>query len=298
MNEYNKVTKLYTSFVKDYSKHIRDDGLVHTSFNQAVTKTGRLSNSNPNLQQVPKLTKAGSDEPEYTQWLAKHNLKKAYISKFENGLIVNADFSQLELRLMATLSQDKLMCDAYMSGGDLHAQTGRLLHPDYDDVSSELRAKYRGEGKTKNFASVYAMSPDFLEMYPELGAWVDLTKDFIVANDFSYNPFNRHRHLHDVPYPNDKMKQGVNAVIQSTGHDLLIRALVKIYKQFVDLGLKSHLIFEVHDSIVVDCYAPEVDVVTKILKDTMEATGGLDWITIPIVVDVEVGESWGTVEPI
>lgn len=299
MEEYNKLEKLFSSFVRDYQKHIRDDGLVHTSFNQAVTRTGRLSNSNPNLQQVPKLTKAGEEEPEYTQWLAKNNLKKAYISKFENGLIINADFSQLELRIMTCLSGDQRMLEAYLSGGDLHAQTGKLMHPDYDMVSDELRAKYRSEGKTKNFASVYAMAKDFLNLYPGLRDWVVETKCFIEENGYSYNPFYRKRHLPDLHEDyNGKMKQGVNAVIQSTGHDMLMRALIKLDKAFTDNNLKSHIIFEVHDSIVVDCYAPEKDIVARLMKGIMEDVSDLPWIKIPILVDVEGGETWGTAEPI
>jgi DNA polymerase I-like protein with 3'-5' exonuclease and polymerase domains len=304
MTEYAKMSKLYTGFLCDFTKHIRDDGLVHTTFSQAVTKTGRLSNSQPNLQQVPKLTKAGEDAPEYEQWMAKNNIKKAYISKFTDGLIINADYSQLELRLMACLSNDEIMVNAYRSGSDLHEQTARLMFPDYDRVSIETRAKYRNKGKTKNFASVYAMSRDFLNLYPGLKAWVETTIEYANTHYETYNPFNRKRRLLGLKTIRDEQerrnlhKQGVNAVIQSTGHDMLMRALVRVRAAFKAAGLRSHLIFEVHDSIVVDCYAPEKMEVARILKTEMENIDGLDWITVPIIVDVEGGKTWGTLEPI
>lgn len=303
MEGYSRVNKLYTSFLKGYESYIHDDGLVHTSFNQVGTKTGRLSNNSPNLQQMPKAVYAGDDATDLERWLSVHNVKSMFISKFgEDGLILNADYSQLELRIMACLSGDARMVEAYKSGSDLHTQSAKLLFPDFDQVSKERQKEYRSKGKIWNFASVYAFKKEFLDIYHELGDWVASQRHFAKQHGYTRNPFNRRRRVPGIKKGYGDIealyRQAINFIIQSTGHDLLIHALHRVHKALEEANLRSHLVFEVHDSIVVDCHKDEVDIVAEILFREMENTDGMDWVTVPILVEASVGPNWSNQEDI
>jgi uracil-DNA glycosylase family 4 len=296
LGAYNRVTKLGTTYAEQASSWLHGDGLVHTQMKQWGTVTGRCAYAEPNLQNIPR-NQADTGDP-LDAWLAQHNLKRMFISKFSDGVLLNMDFSQLELRIMATISQDDIMCRVYQEGGDLHAQTGRLLHPDYDLVSPDVRSAYRSEGKTYNFASVYAMKPEYLEMYPGLKAWVDKTKKFAQNSGYTENPFGRRRRISELQTYKGKyelshaLKQAVNFVIQSTGHEMLLLALIAIDRELRENGFQSHLVFEVHDSLVLDCLRTEVEDVARVCKKHMEDISSYPWITIPILVDASCGPNW------
>lgn len=300
---FQKIHKLHSSFVTTWKNWCSDDGLVHANFNQTGTLTGRLSTSNPNLQNIPKKIEADEGASKNEKWLARNNVKSMFVSKFgKEGCILEIDESQLELRIMATLSQDEIMCKAYEAGRDLHEQTGRLLHPDYNAVPKETQKKYRAEGKTMNFSSIYALRREFLKMYPGLERWVATTKEHITNYGWVANPFNARRRVPQIldfyNPPMDLIRQGVNFCIQSTGHYMLMRALVEIGKTLREHNLKSHIVFEVHDSLVFDVYKPELDVVYKIAKKIMTDTSMYDWWTIPLTVDSAVGPNWAQLEPV
>lgn len=299
---FKRVSKLHSTYASKAHTWLYDDGKVHSSFNQSFVKTGRLSNSKPNLQNIPKNVHADPDvDSDIDIWLSKHSMKGVFVSKFgEEGLITNADFSQLELRIMAALSGDEIMCDAYHTHGDLHRATAKIIHPDFDDVGPGLQKVYRSHGKTKNFSSIYAMRPDFLAMYPGLEKWVRETVDSLKKLGYAVNPFGRRRRVPLVAIssnpPKDLIRQGVNFMIQSTGHDMLMRALIKVHEALTDF--KSHVIFEVHDSIVVDTHASEADDVARILIREMEDVEELEWYNLPMVVDVERGKRWSSVKEV
>ena len=301
LNYYSKISKLSSGYTAEYTKHIHDDGLVHTSFNQQGTVTGRLSSTGPNLQQIPRNLYLGSDPDPEEVWLAAHNIKSMFISKFkEDGYIVNADYSQLELRLMACLSGDSIMVEAYKNGIDLHTLSAKLLYPGFDDMDKVRRKELRQLAKTWNFASAYSFQKEFLEMYPGLGVWVAKMQDEAKTNYFMVNPLGRRRRLpeiarcigRDFSGLNHALRQAVNFMIQSTGHELLMRAIIKVEKAVQAAGLRSSLVLEVHDSIMVDCHKSELDMVTKILYREMSDMGGLDWVIIPITAEVSYGPNW------
>ena len=300
LNYHSRVTKLSSGYTAEYRKHIHDDGLVHTHFNQQGTVTGRLSSSSPNVQQIPRNLYPGENPDPEQVWLSEHNIKSMFISKFEDeGYVVNADYSQLELRLMACLSGDAIMVQAYNDGIDLHTLSAKLLNPGFDDMDEDTRKNLRREAKTWNFASAYSFQKEFLEMYPGLGVWVQKMQDHAKDNLTMTNAFGRKRRLPELGWArgdfgalNHALRQAVNFMIQSTGHELLMRAIVKVDKALKAEGLRSHLMMEVHDSIMVDCWKPELDIVIRVLYEQMSDMSGLDWVTIPITAEASYGPSW------
>ena len=292
--DYSKIQSINKTFASKWESWISDDGLIHSNMLQHGTVTGRLAVRKPNLQNIPKVIEDLGDE--ISEWMSRHNIKSLFVSKFKGGFIVNADFSQIELRVMASLSEDPIMVEAYRTGRDLHVVTAKLLFPDYDLKSPEEQRKLRDIAKTYNFASIYSLTPEFMEMYPGLGQWVEETIKFLEKHEYTENIFHRRRRLPNIKNSLDKyekkhvIQQGVNACVQGGAHDIESMALVRVNKEFERLNLKSHIIFEIHDNIVVDTHPEEVDIVCGILYDKMIKDNVLD---VPLEVEVTIGKNWG-----
>jgi len=290
MMKYSKVKTLNNTFVQKTTNWIHDDGLVHPNFLVYGTVTGRLATRQPNTQNIPK-------EIPDDEWLAQHPIKRMFISKFPDGVLVSADYSQLELRLLACLSHDNIMIQTYKTSGDLHETSGRLLHPDYDLVTLDIRKKYRGDGKHFNFASAYSLDKEFMDMYPGLYDFVKETTEFLKKHKYVSNEFGRRRRLPEVASvvwkeKNHAIRQAVNFRIQSLGHDLLKRSLIKIEQKLIEENLKSHLVLDIHDALIVDSVPDEVPKVVKIIKESMEDMNDLEWVIIPFLTEVTVGPNW------
>lgn len=295
LDNYNKISALYKTYISKWETWLHDDNLMHPNMLQHGTVTGRLSVRKPNFQNIPRNV---IGESPLDQWLSNHNIKNLFISKFGNkGVILNADYSQLELRIMACISRDKSMLKAYTDGGDLHETTARKLFPDFETVSKRKQKEYRTIGKVENFSSMYAMKDEFLDLYPQLKLWVEETKEYVKKNGYVKNMFGRRRRfpeLKDNPNPpNHLLRQAVNFCIQSTGHDILLKAGILINSNLKEKELKSHLIFEVHDSLILDCYETDLDIVVEMLYNTMSKTEEYDWLTIPLDIEITMGSTWG-----
>lgn len=298
-HDYSKVYSLYKSFINKWETWLSSDGLAHPNILQHGTVTGRLAMRNPPLQTIPKNTNDLGDD--ISNWVSQNNVKDMFVSKFEDGWIIDADFSQIELRVMASESGDEKMVSSYKKDIDLHVTTATLMFPDFDTRTVEEQEKLRGLGKTKNFASVYSLNEEYLAMYPGLQNWVEETIEFLKENCFTYNLFNRRRRLPSVLTPKDDwdlkhiIQQGVNARIQGGAHDLTTKAAIAVYKEFRRFNLKSHIILEVHDSLIVDTHPVEVDIVTQILYNKMVEGNVLN---VPLKVDVKKGKCWGKLKKV
>ena len=300
LEDYQQVQTIDKTFASKWPSWVHDDGLIHPNVLQHGTVTGRLAMRNPNLQNVPrKVQDTGSG---ITAWQSRHNIKSLFKSKFDGGFIVNADYSQVELRVMASIANDEIMVDAYKNGKDLHTTTAKLLHPDFDSVSRERQAAYRYEGKTHNFASVYSLNREYLNLYPDLGTWVNRTIRNAKKDGYTQSAFGRRRRLpellnmHTLDTNNNKLRQAVNFCIQATAHEMLMRAFVNVNKGLRGAGLKSHVVFEVHDSLIIDCHPAELDKVANLLYIWMRDTAGLDWFVVPLEIDIEYGKDWANLK--
>lgn len=243
----------------------------------------------PNAQQLPKATPTDT-------WLKEHPVKRMFVSKYEDGYLVSADYSQLELRLMACISGDSLMIETYRNNGDIHATTARRMFPDYDTVDDATRDSYRSQGKTKNFSSVYSLAEDYLKIYPGLKSYAKKTEEECKKYGYVVNEFGRRRRLPNIrsfdrtEYYHAYL-QACNSKIQSLGHELIEISIARISKRLRKENLESHIVLEVHDSIVVD--APneeEAKKVAIIMKEEMEDVK-YHWAVIPIKVDVKYGKN-------
>lgn len=289
LKRFRQINKLMTTYTSKYQEWIKDDGLVHPQIKMFVPVTGRISTSKPNMTNIPK--KSASDE-----WLRENSIKKMFVSKFPDGKIIGADYSQLELRLMAALSQDKVMLHTYKTGGDLHETAGRLLHPDYDAVSPEIRDEYRYEGKQGNFKGAYSMSRDFLNMYPGLGEWVNQVKNRVLTMGYACSTFRRRRRLPTVYSKNKDVKtkalrQGVNSEVQGPAHDIMKRTVKRVNDVYRKIGLKSHAIIDIHDALYTDTYPGEEEKVYEVLKREMRDTSEYPWLNIPLCIEIVIGDS-------
>jgi len=321
---YSGFKRIYTiqnKYASRWSEWIGSDGYVHTNYFISGTLTGRLSSSNPNLQNLPR--KESDDATEVTRFLNQWPIKRLFVSKFPDGRLVEADYSQLELRLMGALSRDRIMVGTYRdgwNGGDLHKAMAISLHPDFLDASPDMQKQWRTDAKPVNFKGSYSLDEVFLSAYPGLKEYVDRIQEEAIAQGYISTVFGRRRRLPNLQLyvPNKQMKyrtsdernnyfrrlsalrQAVNTTIQEPGHTILEIALVRIDKRFTKEKLRSHLILEVHDSLTTDSPLDEVATVCEIMQEEMEGIQNeLPWLNgVPLKVDVEVGKNWDEKEKV
>ncbi len=297
--EYRSLSKLISTYLEALPKLISPTtNRLHTTFNQTVTATGRLSSNNPNLQNIPIRTERGRE------------MRKAFVPRNDEYVLMAADYSQIELRIIASLSGDKNMIEAFKSHYDIHAATAAKIYKlPIEEVTSDLRRN----AKSVNFGIVYGISPfglseqlnisrkeaatlieEYFVQYPDIKKYIDDNIAFAREHGYAQTLLGRRRYLPDINSRNNAMKSfaernSVNMPIQGTSADMIKIAMNEIYKEFDEKGLKSKMILQVHDELVLDVYKPELEEVKAIVADKMVNALTLD---LPIEVGVDIGDNW------
>ena len=297
--EFRAVKKLLSTYIEPFPAYVSPvDGRVHTTFNQALTATGRLSSSNPNLQNIPIRTERGKE------------IRKAFIPGTSEGVIVSADYSQIELRIMAHLSQDGHLVKAFRDGDDVHAATAAKI---YGIPLSEVTREQRGRAKTANFGIMYGISSfglaqrlhlgrkeakDLIDGYfasfPAIRSFIDDSIGFARENGYVETLFGRRRYLPDINAKNATVRSlaernAVNAPIQGTAADIIKLAMIGVDKRLTEAGLKSRMVLQIHDELMFDALPEEVPALKKIVVDVMENVLKL---SVPLTVECSDGKNW------
>ena len=298
ITEYRQIVKLNSTYVEGLLGIINPiSGRIHSSFNQTITTTGRISSTEPNLQNIPVKTEMGRE------------IRKVFIAD-EHSKLVDADYSQVELRVLAHMSGDKHMIEAFQNDIDIHSKTAsQIFGVDVNDVSS----KQRSEAKAINFGIVYGktdfgLSQDLNIPVPQAKAYIesyfanyDKIKVFMddaiknaTDNGYALTIFNRRRYIPEINSSNFMVRnQGkrfaMNAPIQGSAADIIKIAMVNVFTRLKDENLKSRLILQVHDELIVEAVEEELDKVCNIVKEEMESAVNLQ---VHLDVDLNVGDSW------
>ncbi len=297
--EYRSLTKLKSTYVDSLPALVNSrDGRIHTSYNQAVAATGRLSSNNPNLQNIPIKSEKGRE------------IRKAFIPRNNNYLLLAADYSQIELRIIAHLSKDKAMIDAFKAGHDIHTATAAKVYGvDYDEVTKEMRRN----AKTVNFGIVYGISAfglserlgiprheaaeiinNYFEKYPDVKKYMNDTITFAKDHGYVETIMGRRRYLKDINSANAAVRgfaerNAINAPIQGSSADMIKVAMIKIQDEFIKKNIKTKMILQVHDELVFDLLKEEEKVVRHIVEENMMNAIKID---VPVVVDMNTGDTW------
>ena len=273
-------------------------GRVHTAYAQAVAATGRLSSTNPNLQNIPIRTERGKQ------------VRKAFIPRDENYMLLAADYSQIELRIIAALSEEETMIEAFKNGEDIHASTAsKVFNVPLDGVTREQRSN----AKTVNFGIIYGVSAfglsnqtdlsrgeakelidTYYETYPKLKAYMSAQVDFARDNGYVQTVLGRRRYLKDIDSRNAMVRSGaernaVNAPIQGSAADIIKIAMINIYNKLQDGNYKSKMLLQVHDELVFDVYKSELATIKALVKNEMENAFTME---VPLDVELDTGLNW------
>ena len=295
--EYRTVTKLYANYVVGILDKIKEDGKIHTIFNQCLTRTGRLSSNEPNLQNIP-------IRSDYTRLI-----RKAFIPE-ENSIIMSSDYSQIELRVFASLSKATNLIQAFVDDKDIHAKTAAdIFKVDIKDVDKSMRRT----AKAVNFGILYGISSfglsedlkidvgsakkfmdNYLETYPGIREYMDKEKKEAYKNGYVTTIMNRRRVIDELKSSNYMVRSGgermaLNTPIQGSAADILKKAMVDLYSEMTKRGLKSKILIQVHDELVLNVYKDELEEVEELVRDKMENVIKLD---VPLKVDIETGNDW------
>ena len=297
--EYRGVKKLLSTYVEALPELINPEtGRIHTSYNQAVTATGRLSSTNPNLQNIPIRDDLGKP------------IRAAFVASDAEHTLVAADYSQIELRLMAHLCQDPALVDAFRSGEDIHSATAARL---YHKSSEEVTSSERRSAKTANFGIIYGISAfglaqrldisnreakelitNYFDTYPGVKRYMDDVVAKATNEGWVETMFGRRRQLPDIASSNRTVRglaerNAINAPIQGSAADIMKLAMVEIYRRFKQEGIASKMIMQVHDEVVIDTLVSELDRVKHIVKEAMESVAQL---SIPLIAEVNSADNW------
>ena len=299
--DYRKYAKLKSTYTESLPELIDPrDNRIHTTYNQALTTTGRLSSSNPNLQNIPVRTPEGN------------KIRQAFIPKDrENSVILSADYSQIELRLLAHVSEDEHLIEAFKSGVDVHTLTAsKVFGVPVDEVTKDMRRR----SKAVNFGIVYGQSKyglakalkitndeaesfinKYFETYPKVKLYMQAMVELVEKQGYVETIFGRKRYLDkEINSPNGMIREfakraAINHPMQGSASDLIKIAMIDFYKKLKDNNLKSELIIQVHDELVVEVKKSELDTVTELVKQAMELNQPL---RVPLLVDINTGASW------
>ena len=297
--EYRGVKKLLSTYVEALPELVnKETGKIHTSYNQAVTATGRLSSTNPNLQNIPVRDALGKP------------IRAAFVASDAEHTLVAADYSQIELRLMAHLSGDEALIEAFKQGEDIHAATAARL---YGKGVAEVSSDERRSAKTANFGIIYGISAfglaqrldisnrdakelitNYFETYPGVKRYMDDAVAKATTEGYVETMFGRRRTLHDITSSNRTVRglaerNAINAPIQGSAADIMKLAMVEIYRRFEAEGIRSKMIMQVHDEVVVDTLNEELESVKRIVKEAMESVASL---RVPLIAEVNSAENW------
>ena len=299
--DYRKYAKLKSTYTEALPALVSPiDGRIHTSYNQTVTTTGRLSSSNPNLQNIPIRTEEGN------------KMRQAFVpSDRANYLIMSADYSQIELRLLAHVSEDEHLIEAFNSGIDVHTLTAsKVFEVPIEEVTKEMRYK----AKAVNFGIVYGQSKyglakalkitpaeaenfinKYFETYPKINEYMSKMVELVEKQGYVETIFGRRRYLdNEINSPNAMIREfakraAINHPMQGSASDLIKLAMIDFSKRLKDNNLKSKLIIQVHDELVIETAKDELEQVKSLVLESMELEQPL---RVPLLIDVNVGESW------
>ncbi|MFA5085364.1 MAG: DNA polymerase I [Candidatus Omnitrophota bacterium] len=297
--EYRELSKLKSTYVDSLPDLINPaTNRVHTSFNQTVTATGRLSSSGPNLQNIPIRTEEGK------------KIRRAFIASDKDRLLLSADYSQIELRILAHLSQDANLVKAFKDGSDIHAYTASLV---FGVKESDVTSGMRGMAKTVNFGILYGMSPyglsqslkidvnkakefidSYFERYPEVKFYLEGLIEEARQNGYVTTLLGRRRYIPEINSPDMRMRQfaertAINTPIQGSAADIIKVAMISIHERLSKKKLATKMIMQVHDELVFDVPKNELKEVYGIVKDGME---NVIKLRVPVEARVEAGENW------
>ncbi len=297
--DYRSLTKLKSTYVDVLPRLISQrTGRVHTSYNQAVAATGRLSSNNPNLQNIPIRTERGRE------------VRKAFVPRNSDFLLLSADYSQIELRIISELSKDEAMQEAFRQKIDIHTATAaKVFGVSIDEVNKEMRRK----AKMVNFGIIYGISAfglserlniprkesaeiiqNYFLQYPNIKKYMESQIAFAHEHGYVETMMKRKRYLRDIHSSNANMRSfaernAINAPIQGSAADMIKMAMILIYKEFNRLQLKSKLILQVHDELVVDVHVDEIEVVKQIVESNMQQALPL---SVPVETEMNSGKNW------
>ncbi len=298
--EYRQISKLKNTYVDTLPALAQEDKhqRIHTSFNQTTTATGRLSSSEPNIQNIPARTEVG------------RKIRAAFIPGHEGWKLLSADYSQIELRILAHVSQDTNLIEAFKSGEDIHKKTAsEIFEVPLGDVTNELRSR----AKAVNFGIIYGISamglakntgvtPDeaqryitaYFSRYPKIKEYMDGILVKAKKDGFVETPLKRRRYIHDINNPNGRIRAfaeraAINAPIQGAAADIIKLAMLAVDNVLRREKLKCTMLLQVHDELVFELPENEVDRATELIKKTMENAYHMD---VPLVVDVNAGNNW------
>lgn len=295
--EYRQLTKLKSTYADGLAVFIGSDGRIHTSFNQTITATGRLSSTEPNLQNIPMRIELG------------RLIRKAFLPK-EGYLFVDADYSQIELRVLAHLSGDEMLIDAYRQAQDIHRITAsQVFHIPFDEVTDLQRRN----AKAVNFGIVYGISSfglsqdlsisrkeaadyieRYFETYPKIKTYLDRLVTQAKENGYVTTMFGRRRPVPELASSNFMQRSfgeriAMNSPIQGTAADIIKIAMIRVHDRLLEEGLKSRLILTVHDELLVETAEAEETAVTRILEEEMRGAADL---SVTLEIDVHSGHDW------
>ncbi len=297
--DYRSLTKLKSTYVDALPALINPrDGRLHTNYNQAVAATGRLSSNNPNLQNIPIRTARGRE------------IRKAFIPRSEDYTLLAADYSQIELRIIAELSRDEAMMEAFVTGQDIHMATAAKVYGiNLEEVTKDMRRN----AKMVNFGIVYGISAfglserlsiprreagDIIEQYftqyPGVKRYMDQNIQFAREHGYVETMMGRRRYLRDINSGNHTIRtfaerNAINAPIQGSSADMIKIAMIKIFNEMTARKLKSKMILQVHDELVFDARKSELDVLKPLVEESMKNAINME---VPVIVDMNTGSNW------
>ncbi|WP_250435301.1 DNA polymerase I [Hanstruepera flava] len=297
--DFRGLSKLKSTYVDALPLQVEPTtGRVHTDYMQTVAATGRLSSNNPNLQNIPIRTERG------------RQVRKAFIPRNEDYTLLAADYSQIELRIIAALSEEETMIEAFKNGEDIHASTASKV---FNVPLTEVTREQRSNAKTVNFGIIYGVSAfglsnqtnlsrseskelidTYYETYPKLKNYISKQVDFARDHGYVQTVLGRRRYLKDINSRNAVVRgaaerNAVNAPIQGSAADIIKIAMINIHKKLTEGNFKTKMLLQVHDELVFDVYKPELDTIKTLIKTEMENAYKL---SVPLDVDLDIGDNW------
>ena len=297
--EYRAIRKLLSTYIETFPNYVSPiTGKIHTTFNQALTATGRLSSSKPNLQNIPIRTERGKE------------IRKAFIPSRPDGLIVSADYSQIELRIMAHLSCDSHLIEAFRKGQDVHSITAAKI---FGIAPEDVTPEQRRIAKTANFGIMYGISAfglsqrlnigraeakkiieDYFANFPAISSYIQDTIASAKETGYVETLFGRRRYLPDIDSKNGTVRSlaertAINAPIQGTSADIIKIAMINVSQRLAKEGLQSRMVLQIHDELLFDALPEEVEKLEKIITEEME---NVIRLSIPLTVECNHGNNW------
>lgn len=296
--EYRQIMKLKSTYVDGLLNIIKEDKKIHSSFNQTVTATGRISSTEPNLQNIPVKVEMG------------RRIRKAFVPSDNDYSILSADYSQIELRVLAHIAKDKNLIEAFYNKLDIHTKTASEV---FNVSLSEVTPLMRSRAKAVNFGIVYGISDyglsrdlgiprkeaktyidNYLDKYDGVRKYMDDIIESAKSDGFVTTILNRKRYIPEIKSTNFNVRSlgerlAMNTPIQGSAADIIKIAMIKVYRELKKRSMKSRLILQVHDELILEVHCDEVDEVKAIIKDNMEHALTL---TVPLEVDINIGNSW------